>query len=109
MVGVIIGAASRRVPVVVDGFISGAAALVTAKQVPEIIPYLIASHQSVEIGHRVIWQTLGLRPILHLDMHLGEGTGSALVFHIIDAAVNLLNEMATFSEAGVTDSLWEIL
>jgi nicotinate-nucleotide--dimethylbenzimidazole phosphoribosyltransferase len=104
LVGVIIGAASRRVPVVVDGFISGAATLVAAKQVPDIIPYLIASHQSVEIGHQMIWQTLGLRPILHLDMRLGEGTGSALAFHMIDAAVNLLNGMATFSEAGVHEA-----
>lgn len=101
--GVILGAASRRVPVVVDGFISGAAALVAAHLQPAVKPFLIASHQSVEIGHAVIWKHLGLRPILNLDLRLGEGTGAVLAFHILEAAVRTLNEMATFSEAGVSD------
>lgn len=101
--GVILGAASRRVPVVVDGFISGAAALVAARLQPAVKAFLIASHQSVEIGHAVIWEDLGLRPILNLGMRLGEGTGAVLAFHILEAAVRLLNEMATFSEAGVSD------
>lgn len=101
--GVILGAASRRVPVVVDGFISGAAALVAAHLKPAVKPYLIASHQSVEIGHAVIWKHLGLRPVLNLDLRLGEGTGAVLAFHILEAAARTLDEMATFSEAGVSD------
>ncbi len=103
LVGVILGAASRRVPVVLDGFISGAAALVAARLAPDVKPYLIAAHQSVEIGHRVILEDLGLRPLLDLDLRLGEGTGAALAFHLIEAAARLLNEMATFAEAGVSD------
>lgn len=103
LAGVVIGAAARRVPVVVDGFISGAAALVAAQMVPAVKPYLIASHQSVEIGHQAIWKKLGLRPLLNLDLRLGEGTGAVLAFHIIDAAARILDEMATFSEAGVSD------
>lgn len=103
LAGVIIGAAARRVPVVVDGFISGAAALFAAELVPEVKPYLIGAHQSVEVGHRAIYQHLGLRPILNLDLRLGEGTGSALAFHIVEGAARILDEMATFAEAGVSD------
>jgi len=102
LVGVILGAAARRVPVVMDGFISGAAALVAAEWVPEVKPFLIASHQSVERGHRVVLERLGKRPLLDLDMRLGEGTGAVLAFHLIEAAARLLNEMATFEEAGVS-------
>jgi nicotinate-nucleotide--dimethylbenzimidazole phosphoribosyltransferase len=100
--GVVLGAASHRIPVVVDGFISGAAALAAAELVPEVKPYLIASHQSVEIGHKVIWQRLGLNPLLNLGLRLGEGTGAVLAFHLVEAAARILNEMATFSEAGVS-------
>lgn len=103
LAGVILGAAAHRVPVVVDGFISGAAALVAAELVPDVKPYMIASHQSVEIGHQAIWNKLGLRPLLDLGMRLGEGTGSALAFNLIEAAVRILDEMATFAEAGVSD------
>jgi nicotinate-nucleotide--dimethylbenzimidazole phosphoribosyltransferase len=102
LAGVAIGAAAKRIPVVVDGFISATAALVATELAPAIKPYLIASHQSVEIGDQAIWKKLGLRPILNLDMRLGEGTGAVLAFHIIEAAVRLLDEMATFSEAGVS-------
>jgi len=102
LVGVILGAAARRVPIVVDGFISGAAALVAAELTPEVKPYLIAAHQSVEIGHRILLEHLGLRPLLDLDLRLGEGTGAALAFHLIEAAARILNEMATFGEAGVS-------
>jgi nicotinate-nucleotide--dimethylbenzimidazole phosphoribosyltransferase len=102
LAGVALGAAARRVPVVVDGFISGVAALVAAELVPEVKPYLIASHQSVEIGHQAVLAKLGLRPILNLDLRLGEGTGAVLAFHLIEAAVRILDEMATFSEAGVS-------
>lgn len=103
LTGVILGATSRRVPVVVDGFISGAAALVAAHLEPAIKPFLIASHQSVERGHSVIWDHLGLRPILSLDLRLGEGSGAVLAFHIIEAATRILNEMSTFEQAGVSN------
>jgi nicotinate-nucleotide--dimethylbenzimidazole phosphoribosyltransferase len=103
LTGVILGAAARRVPVVIDGFISGAAALIAAELSPAVKPYLIAAHQSVEIGHRAILERLGLRPLLHLGLRLGEGTGAVLAFHLVEAAVRILNEMATFTEAGVSE------
>ena len=103
LAGVILGAAARRVPVVIDGFISGAAALIAAGLAPEVKPYLIAAHQSVEIGHRLVLAHLGLRPLVDLDLRLGEGTGAALAFHLIEAAARTLDEMATFAEAGVSD------
>ncbi len=103
LAGVMIGAAARRVPVVVDGFISGAAALIAVGLCPAVQPYLIAAHQSVEIGHRIMLDRLGLLPLLDLDLRLGEGTGAALAFHLVEAAVRILNEMATFAEAGVSD------
>jgi nicotinate-nucleotide--dimethylbenzimidazole phosphoribosyltransferase len=103
LAGVIIGGAAHRLPVVIDGFISGAAALLAAALVPEVKPYLIAAHQSVEIGHRAMLEQLGLRPLLNLNLRLGEGTGAVLAFHLLDAAVRILNEMATFAEAGVSD------
>ena len=105
LVGVIIGGAANKIPVVIDGFISGAAALVAARLAPEVKPYLIAAHQSVEIGHRVMLEALGLRPLLDLDLRLGEGTGAALAFHLVEAAARILNEMATFAEAGVSDKV----
>ena len=103
LTGVVLGAASRRIPVVVDGFISGASALVAAALDPAVKPYLIASHQSVEIGLKVIWDQLGLKPLLNLGMRLGEGSGAVLAFHLIEAAARILDEMATFGEAGVSD------
>lgn len=103
LAGVMLAAAARRVPVVVDGFISGAAALIAAGLKPEIKPYLIASHLSQEIGHRAVWEALGLCPLLDLDLRLGEGTGAVLAFHLIEAATRILDEMATFDEAGVSD------
>ena len=103
LAGVMIGAAARRVPVVVDGFISGAAALIAVGLCPDVRPYLIAGHQSVELGHRVMLDHLGLQPLLALDLRLGEGTGAVLAFHLVEAAARILNEMATFAEAGVSD------
>jgi len=100
--GVCLGAASRRVPVVVDGFISAAGALIAAALCPAVKPYLIASHLSVERGHGALWQTLGLTPLLDLDLRLGEGTGAALAMHLVDAACRILSEMATFADAGVS-------
>jgi nicotinate-nucleotide--dimethylbenzimidazole phosphoribosyltransferase len=102
LVGVIIGAAAKGVPVVIDGFISGASALIAIGLVPEAKPYLIASHRSVERGHQVVLDHLGVRPLFDLDLRLGEGTGAALAFHMIEASVRVLNEMATFAEAGVS-------
>ena len=86
LAGVMLGAAAQRVPVVVDGFISGAAALAAVRFAPEGKPFLIASHQSVESGHAAILNDLGLRPLLNLDLRLGEGTGAALAFHLVEAA-----------------------
>ncbi len=103
LAGVMIGAAARRVPVVIDGFISGAAALIAAGLAPAATGYMIAAHRSVEIGHRVLLDYLGLTPLFDLDLRLGEGTGAALAFHLVEAAARLHNEMATFAEAGVSD------
>lgn len=102
LVGVIIGAAARRCPVVVDGYISSAAALVASKLSTKAVPYMIASHLSNEQGHKSLMDVLGLPPILHLDMRLGEGTGAVLAFHLIDASIRLMREMATFDSAGVS-------
>ena len=100
--GAILGAAARRIPVVIDGFISGAAALIAVGLAPRASDYLIASHLSVEIGHRIVLEKLGLSPHLDLGMRLGEGTGAALVMFLADCAVKLLGGMATFGEAGVS-------
>jgi len=101
LAGVMLGAASRRIPVIVDGYISGAAALAACALSPGLKPFLIAGHRSVEPGHRVVLERLGLEPILDLGLRLGEGTGAVLAFHILDAAVLTLRDMATFAEAGV--------
>jgi nicotinate-nucleotide--dimethylbenzimidazole phosphoribosyltransferase len=101
--GVILAGAAHQIPVVIDGFISGAAALVAASLAPQVKPYLIASHLSTEQGHRIILDHLGLNPLLNLDLHLGEGTGAALGIFLVEASLKILNEMATFSEAGVSN------
>jgi nicotinate-nucleotide--dimethylbenzimidazole phosphoribosyltransferase len=105
LVGVIIAAAGHRIPIVLDGFISGAAALLATALTPACRPYLIAAHRSVEIGHRVVLDRLALRPLLDLDLRLGEGTGAALAIPIIDAALSVHREMATFAEANVTGAV----
>jgi nicotinate-nucleotide--dimethylbenzimidazole phosphoribosyltransferase len=102
--GVVLGAAARRVPVVVDGFICGAAALCAVRIAPACAGYLIASHRSVEAGHRIVLQSLQTRPLLDLELRLGEGTGAALAMGLIEASVRILREMATFEAAGVSDS-----
>ena len=102
LVGVIVAAASQRVPVVIDGFISGAAALVAVELQPAIGAYLFAGHSSVEPGHRVILDRLGLAPLLDLKLRLGEGTGAVLAMNVIEAALHAHREMATFAEAGVS-------
>jgi nicotinate-nucleotide--dimethylbenzimidazole phosphoribosyltransferase len=103
LVGVIFGAVARRVPVIVDGFISTAAALVASEWVPQVHDYLIAAHNSVEIGHRLMLEWMELNPLLNLNLRLGEGTGAALAMSVIEAAARTLDEMATFSEAGVSE------
>ncbi|HEY8478047.1 MAG TPA: nicotinate-nucleotide--dimethylbenzimidazole phosphoribosyltransferase [Chloroflexota bacterium] len=103
LVGVILGAAARRRPVVIDGFISGAAALVACELCPQARDYLIPAHNSVEIGHRLVLERLELVPLLNLNLRLGEGTGAALAFHLVEAASRVLVEMATFAEAGVSE------
>ena len=103
LVGVILEAASRRIPVLLDGFISGAAALAAVAMAADARGYLIASHRSRELGHGAILEALGLRPLLDLDLRLGEGTGAALAVPLLRAAVAILDEMATFAEAGVAD------
>jgi len=103
MAGVMLAAASHRIPVVVDGFISGAAALIAYKLSPKIRDYLIASHLSVEAGHRDILDHLGINPLFDLNMRLGEGTGAALGINLVEASCKILREMATFEEAGVSE------
>jgi nicotinate-nucleotide--dimethylbenzimidazole phosphoribosyltransferase len=101
--GLIIGCAAHRIPVVVDGFISTAGAMIAVALNNRVKEYLFASHQSVEVGHQFMWEYIGQKPILNLSMRLGEGTGAALAMFIIEAAVKILNEMATFTEAGVSE------
>jgi nicotinate-nucleotide--dimethylbenzimidazole phosphoribosyltransferase len=101
--GLILGAASRRIPVVIDGLISTAGALIAHALAPQVSDYMIAGHRSVEIGHRVMLDKMGLVPLLDLDLRLGEGTGAALAMTVVEAGVKVLNEVLTFSEAGVTE------
>lgn len=100
--GAILGAASRRIPVVVDGFISGAAAVAAMELCPEAASYMFFSHLSAEAGHRRIMSALEVKPVLDFDMRLGEGTGAAIAITVIDASVKIAREMATFDEAGVS-------
>ena len=102
LAGVILGAAELRVPILLDGFITGAAALVAEGLAPGVAAFAIASHRSVERGHAVVLEHLGLRPLLGLDLRLGEGTGAALAMHLVDAAVAIRDEMASFEEARVS-------
>jgi nicotinate-nucleotide--dimethylbenzimidazole phosphoribosyltransferase len=104
LAGVVLGAAARRVVVVMDGFIASAAALAAVRLEPRAGRALLASHRSVEAGHRAVLEALGTRPLLDLDLRLGEGTGAALALHLVEAAVRVLDEMATFEGAGVTDA-----
>lgn len=103
LTGVILGAAARKTPVVLDGFISTAAALTAYKLNENSRQYMIASHLSQEPGHRIMLDLMGLQAMLNLDLRLGEGTGAALAFPLIEAAVKIMHEMATFAEAGVTN------
>lgn len=103
LVGVMLGAASRKKPVMIDGFISTAAAMIAVSLAPQCRDYLIAAHRSKENGHGIMLDWLGLKPLLDLDMRLGEGTGAALSISFAEAACKILAEMATFGEAGVSE------
>jgi nicotinate-nucleotide--dimethylbenzimidazole phosphoribosyltransferase len=101
--GVILAGAANKIPVVIDGFISGAAALVAVKICEKVKDYLIPAHLSQEPGHSIMLKYMGFAPLLDLNMRLGEGTGASLGISIVEAACRILNEMATFSEAGVSE------
>ncbi|QUL56130.1 nicotinate-nucleotide--dimethylbenzimidazole phosphoribosyltransferase [Paenibacillus tritici] len=104
LAGLILGAAALRIPVILDGFISGAAALVAKALAPESTAYMFASHVSGEQGHKLMLDRLGLAALLDLGLRLGEGTGGALCLHFIDAVSRIMREMATFESAGVSGS-----
>jgi len=103
LAGVMLGAAAHRIAVVIDGFISGAAALIATALSPGLRDYLIAGHVSAEPGHRLLLEHLGLKPLLDLGMRLGEGTGAALGIFLAETSAKILAEMATFAEAGVSE------
>ncbi len=102
--GLILGAASLHKPVVIDGFISTAGALIAYGLCPLSAEYIVAAHKSVEKGHTAALTKLGKRPLLDLNLRLGEGTGAALAMNIVEAAVRVLTEVATFDEAGVSEA-----
>lgn len=103
--GIVLGAAANRIPVVVDGFISSAGALAACELKPEAKGYVIAAHRSVEAGHLAVLNRIGHRPLLDLDMRLGEGTGAVLAMGLVDAGLKVLKEMATFEQAGVDSEI----
>ena len=103
LAGVVLGGALARRAVVLDGFISGAAALIAHSLCPTVRDYVLAAHLSADAGHRAVLSHLGLRPLLDLDMRLGEGTGAVLAMGLLEAAAACLTDMATFDEAGVSD------
>ncbi len=103
LAGVILGAAAKRTPVLIDGFITTAAALAACKIQPKARQYIIASHLSGEQAHRLMLEELNLTPVINLNMRLGEGTGATLTMHLIEAATKIIREMASFDEAGVSD------
>ena len=104
LAGLALGAASRNIPVVVDGYPASAAVLVAAALAPALPASLIAAHRSSEPGHALVLAQLGLQPLLDLDLRLGEGSGAALALPLLGAALAILDEMATFASAGVDDS-----
>ncbi len=103
LAGLMLGAAAHRRPVVVDGFISTAAAMIAVGLAPQVRPYLIAAHRSQERGHQIMLESLGLKPLLDLDLRLGEGTGAALGIFLAGCSCKVLAEMATFDDAGVSE------
>ncbi len=103
LAGAILAAVAHRKPVVIDGFISTAAAMIAVSLAPQVKDYLVSAHRSQELGHQLMLEWLGLEPLLDLNLRLGEGTGAVLSMSLVEAACKILGEMATFSEAGVTD------
>ena len=103
MCGAFIGAAATRRPVVIDGFISAVAALCACRLCPDVRGYLIPSHASYEIGYRLAMDAMGLQPLFLLGMRLGEGSGCPLAFQVLSAACAVINDMATFDQAGIDD------
>ena len=103
MCGAFLGAAATRRPVVIDGLISAVAALCACRICPDVRAYLVPSHASYEIGYRLAMDEMGLEPMLLLGMRLGEGSGCPLAFEVLDAACAIINDMATFDEAGIDD------
>lgn len=101
-VGAILGASSRNVPTILDGIISSAAALIASRLNPFTVEYMITSHSSEEVGELIALKEMGLEPRLFFNMRLGEGTGAALMFPIVEAAIKVADEMATFGNAGVS-------
>jgi len=101
--GLILGTAAARRPLLLDGFIATAGALIAVRLAPTALDYLIAAHRSVEPGHQLVLDTLGLKPLFNLNLRLGEGTGAALGFLLLEAGCRIYREMATFAEAGVAD------
>ncbi len=106
LAGVMLAASAHRIPVVIDGFISGAAALIATALSPRLKDYLIAAHLSAEAGHRIMLKHLGLNPLLDLGMRLGEGTGAALGIFLSETSARVLAEMSTFAEAGVSERVF---
>ena len=104
LTGLVLGGAARRIPMVVDGFISTAAAAIACAVQPRVRDFLFAAHRSSEPGHEALLKFIGQAPLLDLRMRLGEGTGAALCMVLIESAIKLLNEMATFSSAGVSEA-----
>ncbi len=102
--GIVIGAAARGIPVLSDGLISTAGTLIAAELSPAVRPYLFAAHQSMEIGHQYMLARIGIEPLLHLNMRLGEGTGAALAMEILDAATRVLAEIKTFDEVNIENA-----
>jgi len=103
--GAILGGAFHRVPIILDGFISGAGGLIAMRLQPLASDYLFASHLSFEPGHKELLKLMNLRPLLDLDLRLGEGTGAVLAMGLVEAAVRIFTEMATFEEAGVSQEI----
>lgn len=103
--GIVLSGAANRIPVVIDGFVSTAGALIAYCIEPKVKDYIFAAHNSVEAGHKVMLDKIGLKPVLDLDLRLGEGTGAALAMLIIEAGIRIYKEMATFGEAGVSDEI----
>ncbi|MBF0205241.1 MAG: nicotinate-nucleotide--dimethylbenzimidazole phosphoribosyltransferase [Desulfamplus sp.] len=104
LAGLVLGAASHGIPVVCDGIISTAGALIAYELSPDVVQYLFAGHQSVEVGHKFMHERMGLVPLLDLQFRLGEGTGAALAFQLMDAATRILAEIKTFEEVAINNA-----